>query len=128
MFSSSLLHRSNKMNRYLLSLMCASLLASGTLLAAPQAAGTPSAPPATEHANMQMDGMKMDGMPMGHGAMQMKPTAADKADFHKLDSNHDGRLSKAEAPAKNPLAAHFGMLDADKDGSLSLAEFAMRGM
>ena len=116
------------MNRYLVSLMCASLLASGTVLAAPQAAGTPSAPPATNHANMQMDGMKMDGMPMAHGAMQMKLTTADKAEFDKLDSNHDGKLSKAEVPVKNPLSANFAMLDTDKDGSLSLAEFAMRGM
>jgi EF hand domain-containing protein len=113
------------MNRHFVSLMCVSLLASGSALAAPQTAGAKSAPPpAADHANMQMG-----GMPMEHGAMQMKPTAADKAEFDKLDSNHDGKLSKAELPAKNPLSAHFGMFDADKDGSLTLAEFvSMRGM
>jgi hypothetical protein len=93
------------MNRHFVSLMCVSLLASGSALAAPQTAGAKSAPPpAADHANMQMG-----GMPMEHGAMQMKP--------------------KAELPAKNPLSAHFGMFDADKDGSLTLAEFvSMRGM
>jgi len=111
------------MNRLLISLMFVSLLASGSVLAVPQAAGTKSAPsPATDHAGMQMDGMKMDGM-------QMEPTAADKAEFDKLDSNHDGKVSKAELPAKNPMSAHFGMLDADKDRSLTLAEFvSLRGM
>lgn len=46
------------------------------------------------------------------------------AEFAQLDANKDGKLSKAEIPAKHRLAAHFGMLDTDKNGSLSQAEFA----
>lgn len=59
---------------------------------------------------------------MHHSKRDHEKMAAEE--FVALDKNKDGRLSKAEVPAKNPLAAHFEALDADKDGSLSKAEFA----
>ena len=54
--------------------------------------------------------------PMDHSKMQGDA-------FAKLDTNKDGKLSKAEM-AKDPKAAHFSMLDTDKSGSLSPVEFA----
>jgi Ca2+-binding EF-hand superfamily protein len=70
---------------------------------------------------MDMKGMNMKGMNMGDDA--------EKAEFARLDANHDGKLSRAELPAKHPLAPHFEMLDANHDGSLSPGEFAAgRGM
>ncbi len=45
-------------------------------------------------------------------------------EFAALDKNKDGKLSKAEVPAKHAVAPHFAMLDTNKDGSLSRAEFA----
>lgn len=63
--------------------------------------------------------------PQAHG--QHAPSAAETAaqkEFRALDKNKDGKLSKAEMPAKHPMAAHFAMMDTDKDGMLSEAEFA----
>lgn len=59
--------------------------------------------------------------------MPMEHTDHDKmaaTEFAALDKNKDGRLSKAEIPAKHAVAPHFGMLDANKDGNLSPAEYA----
>ena len=70
---------------------------------------TPSQP--MDHSKMDMSHGQMD-----HGKMQ-------GGAFVKLDTDKDGKLSKAEM-AKHPKAAHFSMLDTDQNGSLSPAEFA----
>lgn len=44
-------------------------------------------------------------------------------EFSKLDTNHDGKLSRAEL-AKHPKAAHMAMADENQDGFLSKDEFA----
>ena len=84
-----------------------------------------------EHGGMHMDhgknAMKHDGKE--HHAMDHAghaPSAASTT-FQKLDSNKDGKLSKAEM-AKHPMAAHFAMLDADKNGYLSPKEAAAHGL
>lgn len=43
-------------------------------------------------------------------------------DFSKLDTNHDGKLSKDEAMSDPTLSAKFTELDSDKDGLLSETE------
>lgn len=49
-------------------------------------------------------------------------------EFSKLDTNHDGTLSRAEL-AKHPKAAHMAMVDEDQDGLLSRDEFEqLQGM
>ena len=46
--------------------------------------------------------------------------------FAALDTNHDGKLSKAELEAKMPrLAKSFAFMDEDHDGSLSPTEFTL---
>ncbi len=84
-----------------------------------------------EHGGMHMDhgknAMKHDGKE--HHAMDHAghaPSAASTT-YQKLDSNKDGKLSKAEM-AKHPMAAHFAMLDADKNGYLSPKEAAAHGL
>ena len=84
-----------------------------------------------EHGGMHMDhgkdAIKHDGKE--HHAMDHAghaPSAASTT-FQKLDSNKDGKLSKAEM-AKHPMAAHFAMLDADKNGYLSPKEAAAHGL
>ncbi|GHC01156.1 EF-hand domain-containing protein [Thermomonas carbonis] len=84
-----------------------------------------------EHGGMHMDhgknAMKHDGKE--HHAMDHAghaPSAASTT-YQKLDSNKDGKLSKAEM-AKHPMAAHFAMLDADKNGYLSSKEAAAHGL
>ena len=80
-----------------------------------------------KHAGMHQEGMHHEGMQ--HGAHQHAghaPMAASSG-FAALDSNKDGRLSKAEM-AKHPMAAHFAMMDTDKDGYLSPPELASHGM
>ena len=62
--------------------------------------------------------------------------AGTKADFDRLDANHDGWVDKAEAERgrdanvavmqkrrSDQITATFGRLDANKDGSLSRQEF-----
>ena len=84
-----------------------------------------------EHGGMHMDhgknAMKHDGKE--HHAMDHAghaPSAASTT-YQKLDSNKDGKLSKAEM-AKHPMAAHFAMLDADKNGYLSPKEASAHGL
>lgn len=66
--------------------------------------------------------------PQAHGshAVHAAPTAEitpAQKEFRALDKNQDGKLSKAEMPAKHPMAAHFAMMDTNKDGVLSEAEY-----
>ena len=49
-------------------------------------------------------------------------TGAEPADYSKLDTNGDGKVSKDEAMADSTLSASFDELDKDKNGSLSSAE------
>ena len=85
--------------------------------------------------------MEDGGMHMDHGKNAMKhdgkehhamdhaghaPSAVSTT-FQKLDTNKDGKLSKAEM-AKHPMAAHFDMLDVDKNGYLSPKEAAAHGL
>ena len=88
------------------------LLATGSALAAdPVKTDKPASSQPMDHSKMDMSHGQMD-----HGKMQGDA-------FTKLDTDKDGKLSKAEM-AKHPKAAHFSMLDTDKNGSLSSAEFA----
>jgi hypothetical protein len=43
--------------------------------------------------------------------------------FKALDTNGDGRISRAEAQAAPALAAHFDQIDANKDGQVTPKEF-----
>jgi hypothetical protein len=57
-----------------------------------------------------------------------KPARADEAsttgdDFDTLDTDHDGRVSRAEAGTSQAFGARFKTLDADGDGYVSNAEY-----
>ena len=57
-----------------------------------------------------------------------KPPRADQAttgsdDFASLDTDHDGRISRAEAGASQDFSGRFKTLDADGDGYVSSAEY-----
>ncbi len=99
-----------KINRSLVALSL--LFAMGSALAADPVKTDKSA------SSQPVDHSKMD---MSHGQMDHGKMQGDA--FAKLDTNKDGKLSKAEM-AKDPKTAHFSMLDTDKSGSLSPAEFA----
>jgi len=104
------------------SLLALSLVfATGVVVAAdpPKTASQP-ATPVMDHGKMDMQHEQMDHSKMNHGTDHHMAND----EFATLDKNKDGKVSKAEIPAKHPLAAHFSMLDANKDGSLSQAEFA----
>ncbi len=94
------------------------------LLAFNVQAGPQAAPKPMDHGK---NAMKHDGKE--HQAMDHSgpaPSAASNT-FQALDSNRDGKLSKAEM-AKHPMAAHFAMLDADKNGYLNPKEAAAHGL
>ena len=44
--------------------------------------------------------------------------------FSKLDTNHDGKISKQEAAANPAVEAQFSQADTNKDGSLEQSEFS----
>ena len=88
------------------------LLTAGSALATdPVKTDKPAAAEPMDHSKMDMSDGQMD-----HGKMSVET-------FTKLDTDKNGKLSKAEM-AKHPKAAHFSMLDTDKNASLSPAEFA----
>ena len=43
--------------------------------------------------------------------------------FNYLDSNHDGKISRAESAAFKNIASHFDSADIDKDNFLTRQEF-----
>ncbi len=91
------------------------LLAAGTAAAHPPkdgASGTHAGHGA--HADHEMD------KPRGTDASTQTAAQA----FAALDTNGDGRVSRADIPAGHPMAAHFAMADEDGDGSLDAKEFA----
>jgi hypothetical protein len=51
------------------------------------------------------------------------PSPAMAAIFDKLDTNHDGKLSKEEAQAEPTVAMNFANADTDHDGAISREEF-----
>lgn len=73
--------------------------------------------------NSTLEGHDSQGAPVARGGNQ---TVSDE--FSKLDSNHDGKLSRTEL-AKHPKAAHMAMVDENQDGLLSQEEFGqLQGM
>jgi Ca2+-binding EF-hand superfamily protein len=42
--------------------------------------------------------------------------------FARLDADHDGRISRAEADKRPRLAKHFAKVDADRDGYVTKPE------
>lgn len=75
----------------------------------------PSQPPPQPQAQPQQS------MP----AQPAQPTAA-KPGFDTLDTNGDGRLTRAEVPADmHDLRTHFRDYDRDHDGKLSPPEYGM---
>ncbi|MDM4768882.1 hypothetical protein [Solimonas sp. SE-A11] len=53
-------------------------------------------------------------------------SAAAGADFGSLDTNADGKLTRAEVKSNTELTARFKALDKNKDGKLSSDEYAAR--
>ena len=51
--------------------------------------------------------------------------ADDEPGFNNLDTNDDGKLSKAEAAKDSKLMANWDQADRNKDGSVTRAEYLM---
>jgi len=61
-------------------------------------------------------------------AMTGKPARSEEAattgdDFDTLDTDHDGRISRAESGASQEFSGRFKTLDTDGDGYVSTAEY-----
>lgn len=54
-------------------------------------------------------------------AESISPAAYEK--FDAIDIDHDGSIDKKEAEASKTLSAQFSKLDTNKDGKLSVTEF-----
>ena len=65
------------------------------------------------------------GLAMGSAAAADKQDRAKSDDpgFNKLDRNHDGTLSRAEATRNPYLVGHFKDADKNGDGKLSRTEY-----
>ena len=76
--------------------------------------------------NSAPEGHDSPGAPVAPVARGGNQTVSDE--FSRLDSNHDGKLSRTEL-AKHPKAAHMAMADENQDGLLSQEEFEqLQGM
>jgi Ca2+-binding EF-hand superfamily protein len=51
-------------------------------------------------------------------------TKSSTAKFDKLDKDHDGKVSKAEAKGDSTLTAEFASVDQDSDGYVTETEYA----
>ena len=63
-----------------------------------------------------------------HQKMHADREAKAGAHFKKLDTDGDGRISRAEAQASPRLAQHFDEIDANKDGFITPDELAAARM
>jgi Ca2+-binding EF-hand superfamily protein len=62
---------------------------------------------------------------MGAGAQSARAPAEDiVAAFKRIDTDADGKVSRAETARLAAIAGRFDQLDRDRDGYLTLAEFA----
>ena len=59
----------------------------------------------------------------GNGMSSSRSSTA-SGTFARLDTNHDGKLSAAEAAADSKVQGMWKKLDANNDGTVSQAEFA----
>jgi hypothetical protein len=91
-----------------IALVAASLLAS-TAFAQQQ---EPQRPAATPDAAVERPAPPPAGPPVDVGGI-----------FDKLDTNHDGKLSRDEAQAHPTVQANFGNADANGDGVITKEEF-----
>jgi hypothetical protein len=54
---------------------------------------------------------------------QTPPSGAGSSVFDQFDSDHDGRITQAEAQINSTVVANFQTADSNADGSLSKGEF-----
>ena len=54
---------------------------------------------------------------------QTPPSGAGASVFDQFDSDHDGRITQAEAQINSTVVANFQTADSNADGSLSKTEF-----
>ena len=54
---------------------------------------------------------------------QTPPSGAGSSVFDQFDSDHDGRITQAEAQINSTVVANFQTADSNADGSLSKSEF-----
>ena len=69
-------------------------------------------PPNPDAAKQQQPATPPQGAPVDVGAI-----------FDKLDTNHDGKLTREEAQAHPTVAAHFDDADTNHDGVVTKEEF-----
>ena len=80
------------------------------------AAGTQTTQPSATTTTPSMSGNSMQN------SMKSGTTSAD-ATFDRLDKNHDGKLTSAEAAADPKVHAMWKKLDANNKGSVTKSEF-----
>lgn len=89
------------------------------------AATTPAMPPTTMPTNTAQIEATTGPVTVRSGPTVALPNAADyQVTFEQLDTNHDGRVTRAEVPAAHALASEFKLVDRNRNGSISPQELA----
>jgi hypothetical protein len=106
----------NNIQRTLLAAMAATAFAAGTAMAA-----APEKDPGQQQPTSAQPTQSMDQTAPATSDTSTSAAAYEK--FDALDADHDGSIDKQEANASKVLSAQFAKLDTNKDGKLSITEF-----
>jgi hypothetical protein len=85
----------------------------------------PAMPPTTMPTNASQIEATTGPVTVRSGPTVALPNAADyQVTFEQLDTNHDGRVTRAEVPAAHALASEFKRVDRNRNGNISPKELA----
>lgn len=99
------------------------LLACSLLLALPALAQTQSTQPQAAQPQSSQSQSAAGGASASRGSVRVQQGQTRAQKFDQLDTNHDGKISRAEAEASPDLVVIFADTDADADGDISAVEF-----
>jgi len=113
-------------NKLLPAILAALVMTAGSALAAapekdPGQQQPTSAQPTSAQPTSEQPSSSMQQQATPATTASISPAAYEK--FDAIDVDHDGSIDKKESEASKTLSAQFSKLDTNKDGKLSVTEF-----